>query len=174
MDDWFEASRKQFEAVTQKAAQALEQRVDAAVEVLIDTSDRLSEDLDRAIAPALDSLDHSLDQLNQWETEIAQQINQQLSDWLPEVPAVAEAERRLDDWVDQTGVALGQALRPMEQTIKPLFNEHSPCIACRHYHGEAYGDTGQMLVCAMYPFGFEGKDCPDWESTWVDSTAPKE
>lgn len=36
----------------------------------------------------------------------------------------------------------------------------SQCQECKHHHGKTY--NGVELVCAMHPYGFNGK-CPDWE-----------
>jgi len=34
------------------------------------------------------------------------------------------------------------------------------CVGCSNYHGEVYG--GNLLVCAMHPYGWDGEKCPDW------------
>lgn len=44
---------------------------------------------------------------------------------------------------------------------QPSAHSHPACINCVHYHGQAY--NGNLLVCAMHPFGSEENDCPDWE-----------
>lgn len=36
------------------------------------------------------------------------------------------------------------------------------CRGCRHYHGQVYG--GNLLVCAMHPYGIEEEVCSDWEA----------
>jgi hypothetical protein len=36
------------------------------------------------------------------------------------------------------------------------------CQGCKHYHGQRYGKN--FLVCGMYPKGWEGDSCPDYES----------
>jgi hypothetical protein len=36
------------------------------------------------------------------------------------------------------------------------------CIGCQHYHGHVYG--GNLLVCGMYPNGYDGDSCPDWQA----------
>ena len=40
--------------------------------------------------------------------------------------------------------------------------KHPACIGCCHYHGQVYG--GNLLVCAMHPYGWDTENCPDWES----------
>lgn len=161
MDDWIAASLKQLEATIASTATSLEAQIDPVIEAWAAQSDRLTAELDAAIAPALD-------QLTRWETALAQQVEA----WLPKGPT-PEAEafaRRVDDWVDdwtdESLDAVSTALRPLEQTVKPWLNQHAACLGCRHYHGEAYGDDPVMLVCAMHPFGSETDRCPDWESTW--------
>jgi hypothetical protein len=37
------------------------------------------------------------------------------------------------------------------------------CKGCAHYHGRVYG--GNMLICAMHPYGVESDRCGDWEAT---------
>lgn len=46
---------------------------------------------------------------------------------------------------------------------KPIPNHqtHPACVGCTHYHGQTY--NGNLLVCAMYPYGWDGEKCPDWE-----------
>lgn len=153
MDEWFEATRQQFEAI----GKAIEHQVDETIDAALESSDRLAEQIDQAIAPTLEDLD-------KWETDIAKQVES----WLPGAPveAVEDFEHRLDEWTVQTGAAVAEALRPIEQTIKPVLNQHQPCIGCRNYHGEAYGDNPDMLVCGIHPFGYDADQCPDWQSTW--------
>ncbi|AIE75410.1 MULTISPECIES: hypothetical protein [unclassified Synechocystis] len=44
----------------------------------------------------------------------------------------------------------------------PANENHQPaCRGCQHYHGYVY--NGQLLVCAMHPYGWETESCPDWE-----------
>lgn len=37
------------------------------------------------------------------------------------------------------------------------------CRGCCNYHGRVYG--GQLLVCAMHPYGVEVDHCPDWQTS---------
>ena len=45
--------------------------------------------------------------------------------------------------------------------VAPTSVNHPACIGCRHYHGRAYG--GNLLICAMHPYGWEDEHCPDWQ-----------
>jgi len=56
---------------------------------------------------------------------------------------------------------VGEVDQPFTYTVEPSLEEHSACIGCHHYHGQVYG--GNLLVCGMHPYGWEGENCPDWE-----------
>jgi len=43
---------------------------------------------------------------------------------------------------------------------KPSVQSHPACINCANYHGQVY--NGNLLVCAMHPYGFDDNNCPDW------------
>ncbi len=47
-------------------------------------------------------------------------------------------------------------------TYKPSAENHPACIGCSHYHGKAY--NGNLLVCAMHPYGSQDNSCIDWEN----------
>ncbi len=44
--------------------------------------------------------------------------------------------------------------------IQPNLVNQSACINCSNYHGRIYG--GNLLVCAMHPYGWGEENCPDW------------
>lgn len=46
--------------------------------------------------------------------------------------------------------------------VEPTSETHPACIGCRHYHGRIY--SGNLLVCGIHPYGWEDRDCPDWEN----------
>lgn len=82
-----------------------------------------------------------------------------------------EIEPQLIEWLDPLlqaylgfEVTLEQTIQPIAHTVEPLINNHPTCVGCRNYHGQEYG--GNLLVCGMHPYGWEGETCPDWESTW--------
>lgn len=43
--------------------------------------------------------------------------------------------------------------------VEPTLEKHPACIGCANYHGRVYG--GNLLVCAMHPYGWEDDNCPD-------------
>lgn len=129
-----------FETIAQQVEQLLEdinRDVNEAVDVIFEWSDEVAERLNEAIAPELDQLDR------------------QLEEWLaPFISAVTGVESTISETV-----------QPFTQTVDPILNRHSACVGCRNYHGQVYGGT--MLVCGMHPFGWEGEQCPDFESVWT-------
>lgn len=50
---------------------------------------------------------------------------------------------------------------PLTDTVEPSPQQHPACVGCRHYHGQVY--SGNLLVCGMHPYGWEGENCPDWQ-----------
>jgi len=46
-------------------------------------------------------------------------------------------------------------------SVEPTAGKNPACIGCSHYHGQVY--SGNLLVCAMHPHGWEDENCPDWE-----------
>ncbi len=49
-----------------------------------------------------------------------------------------------------------------DEQPKPNPRKHPACVGCNNYHGYIYG--GDLLVCAMHPYGWEGEKCPDWQA----------
>ncbi|PSF36032.1 hypothetical protein C7H19_14920 [Aphanothece hegewaldii CCALA 016] len=45
--------------------------------------------------------------------------------------------------------------------VEPDPTTHPCCVGCQNYHGRIYG--GNLLVCAMHPYGWQDETCPDWE-----------
>ncbi|MDB9311192.1 hypothetical protein PN471_21690 [Aphanizomenon sp. CS-733/32] len=46
-------------------------------------------------------------------------------------------------------------------TVEATLEKNAACIGCSHYHGQVY--SGNLLVCAMHPHGWDDQSCPDWE-----------
>lgn len=45
--------------------------------------------------------------------------------------------------------------------IKPNSEINPACLGCSNYHGQSY--NGNLLVCGMHPYGWDGETCPDWQ-----------
>lgn len=39
--------------------------------------------------------------------------------------------------------------------------KYPACVGCLNYHGHTY--NGNLLICAMHPYGWIDNDCPDRE-----------
>jgi hypothetical protein len=107
-----------------------------------------------------------------WMQELAEQFNQGCLEFVEDIEyCVTEAEATLEtfldpvwQWLDGLDSAVEEGSRPLLQTLAPAVQSHTACVGCRNYCGETYG--GNLLVCAMHPYGVEEETCPDWESTW--------
>jgi hypothetical protein len=138
MEDWQQDWWKAWETVMEEMEQfylGVVQEVDATLDVVLDASDDTVDRFYEAIAPSLAELD------------------QQIEEWMePVILAAAQVE-----------MAIQEAAEPLSRTIEPWLNDHPVCVGCRHYHGHSYG--GQMLVCAMHPYGVSTGEttCPDKE-----------
>ncbi|OSO88170.1 hypothetical protein B7O87_13810 [Cylindrospermopsis raciborskii CENA303] len=81
------------------------------------------------------------------------------------------------DLVSGAGVCLSELLDPLVDFCSELEDiglenpsfpyrveagslRNPACVGCSNYHGEVYG--GNLLVCAMHPYGWDGEKCPDW------------
>lgn len=138
-DDWFTVLNdiaKTLETQIEQACQDLVEELDQAAIAFMETSEGWAEQLETTLAPTLEAIDEQL---------------------TPLLEPVAQAMLDLDQ-------QLSEATRPLQQTVDPWLNEHPACIGCRNYHGQAYGGT--MLVCGIYPYGWEGDRCPDWATAW--------
>jgi len=70
---------------------------------------------------------------------------------------IADIYSELEDVVGETDQYMGYTY-----TEEPTVEKNAACIGCLHYHGQVYG--GNLLVCAMHPYGWDDKNCPDWAS----------
>jgi hypothetical protein len=95
--------------------------------------------------------------------EIAEQIHRTIE---------TEIEQHCIDFIDpilETFLGFESAFEDAAQpvvhhTVEPILNNHPACVGCRHYHGQVY--SGVPLICGMHPYGWDGEQCPDWESIW--------
>jgi hypothetical protein len=154
-DDWAE-NLGAFLTVT---ARITESWLTYTTESALDVADAMTEELAQQVTPALDALADTVEEtLKPLETtlgaeadRLAEEVAEQLTPLV--TPLVTELER----WVEAIA-------EPVNCTVDPWFNNHPTCVGCRHYHGQTYG--GNLLICAMHPYGADQPQCPDWESVW--------
>ncbi len=108
---------------------------------------------------------------------MAEEVGKTLGNLTQEVEeiVVGEIERCVEDLIDiiydsdfdDNGISWDEMGNFVESefmdinTYKPSKENHPACIGCRHYHGKSY--NGNLLVCAMHPYGSEDTSCIDWE-----------
>lgn len=145
MDGWQQDLIKTLEAVTEGFDQFFQEvgkEVNKAADALLELTEDVADEIERVFEPFDETVSPTLSQLDE-----------QIADWFEPVwQAILGFEATLD-----------QAAEPITHTVEPLMNQHSVCVGCRHYHGQMY--SGNMLVCAMHPYGIvDGSDqCPDKE-----------
>lgn len=60
-----------------------------------------------------------------------------------------------------------QILRSQQGFSEVESSRPKACRGCANYHGISYGYSRERrtaLICGFHPFGWDGSDCPDWES----------
>lgn len=128
-------------------------------------ADHLTAEIEKQLAPTLeqwaDELSQSLAPLEAVLDEEVERFSEEFTELM--TPLVVPLAEALEAWVEAMAA-------PINSHVEPMINEHSPCIGCKHYYGQAHG--GHMLVCAMYPYGPEEEHCPDWESVWSQPPNP--
>lgn len=138
-----------FETIAQEINQLFEE-VGRDLSEAADSLLNFSEEVAQEVEHSLEEIDHLVaPKLAQWDEELMQWVD-------PLLQAVLGIEATLD-----------RAVEPVTHTVEPWLNQHPVCMGCRHYHGQAY--NGNLLVCAMHPYGVvDGSDsCPDKEPvTW--------
>ncbi len=96
------------------------------------------------------------------QTELARDLEYWLDEWFSN-------DWLRDDWLEGTAtfyidleeISLDPE-SPFGKRLAATADHHPACIGCHHYHGYVY--NGNLLVCGMHPYGWEGATCPDWEA----------
>lgn len=140
-------------------AQMTEQWAEQTLQQTVEAADTLAVEIEKQISPTMDQWMSELDRaIEPLETVLDQETERFSEEFTAFVtPIVVPLADSIEAW-------LGAIATPLTHTIDPIANEHTACIGCRHYYGQAHG--GNMLVCAMYPYGPEQEKCPDWDSVW--------
>ena len=89
---------------------------------------------------------------NSWQNSIGTEIEQYLNEL---------TEPFLDAYWDLEDIVGDVEQSPLPYIVDPTQSENPACIGCRNYHGQVY--NGNILVCAMHPYGWDDEHCPDWE-----------
>jgi len=163
---WFEAFTQAMQqwgnTIAQDAEQGLEeltthlaQASDAFLQATDDWADQVQQALEPELEEFIDDLNRTLDPL---EAALEAQVDQ-VADQLDQAvgPVLVTLLGQVDSWIEEISA-------PLNRTLDPILQDHPTCVGCRNYHGQAYG--GEMLVCALYPYGPDQNPCPDHDSMW--------
>lgn len=162
-DDWTQELSQFLEGTAKKTEQWAEQTLQQAA----DAADTLTHELESHLGPTLEQwADEWYQALAPIETALDEEV-ERLSEEFTEfvTPLVTPVADAMEAWV-------AAITDPLNKTLDPLVNDHNACVGCRHYYGQAHG--GNMLVCAMYPYGPDQEKCPDWESAWEHQSSSSE
>jgi hypothetical protein len=126
---------------------------------LVEEVERFLNEVAQEVDEAVDALLEATEEIaEQWQSKLETEIEPKIDEFFaPFLDALLGIETAI-------GTAVEETTRPVVNTVEPMINEHSACVGCRNYHGQVYG--GDMLVCGMHPYGWDGEKCPDWESVW--------
>jgi len=154
-EDWTRELGEFFENTARMTEAWAEQTLNSAVEV----ADNFADEIEKQLRPTLERLADEMSQsLEPLETVLDDEVDRFADEFSEFVtPIVVPLTDALERWVEVMAA-------PITSHVEPMVNDHTTCIGCKHYFGQAYG--GHMLVCAMYPYGPEEENCPDWESVW--------
>jgi hypothetical protein len=140
MDDWQQEWWKQIE----KTATEMEEfflSVEKAAESFVD---QVSETADFFV--------------QQFQGELVEEVDSFVQEFIDLITAASDEIEAslwedLEDFIDDDFMGVGSQ--------KPTPTTHPACINCANYHGRIY--NGNLLVCGMHPYGWDGENCPDWE-----------
>jgi hypothetical protein len=127
--------------------------------------DTASREVEQFFQEVTEEVIEVVDSLFEFSEEITEQV---------QIPLVNELEQFFNQLVEPVidvylEIEQFETASPPEQFVsyvEPQLDKNPVCMGCRHYHGYVYG--GNLLVCGMHPYGWEGESCPDWESHYPD------
>lgn len=141
MDDWQKEWWKQLEKTTADME-----------EFLVDVGEATDSFVDE-VSESLSSF------FEQFQSEIVEEVDSFIQDFVDvviitsdEIDAAFGGE--WEDFVDDDFTNVS--------SHAPSVKNNPACINCANYHGQSY--NGNLLVCAMHPYGWDDDDCPDWET----------
>jgi len=126
------------------------------------------EDFEKSVWELLEALPQEIEKLCLGAIEVADAIAEALSEAIEqEIKEFEESWQYLlgpidDIFEDFEGVSeVPFESNPFVSFVPPSATNHPACMGCQNYHGQVY--SGNLLVCGMHPYGWDGDRCPDWE-----------
>jgi uncharacterized protein (DUF885 family) len=155
----FETWAQELRGLLDQTARLTEAWAEQTLQGVVATADNLADELEKQLRPTIeqwaDDLHQSLEPLETVLDEEVERFTDEFSEFV--TPIVVPLADALETWIEAMAA-------PINSHVEPMVNQHTVCIGCKHYFGQAHG--GHMLVCAMHPYGPEEETCPDWESVW--------
>jgi hypothetical protein len=121
--------------------------------------DDWQKDFWEAIENAVESVAVGLETFVQEVTQAIEEIQMDIEQFVLEVMPIEIEEFFSNEF------PFSESDNPADFGLNPKVNPdphtHPACIGCQNYHGYIYG--GNLLVCALHPYGWEDESCPDWQ-----------
>ncbi|MGD1851996.1 MAG: hypothetical protein ACFCBU_15890 [Cyanophyceae cyanobacterium] len=165
-----------FSQSTVSANREMDQFVDQLDESLVGLESSLDQWWDQAILPLGQGLDQAVEQtFDEWERLLQPWMTPFLNWHLdPQtMEAWEETERAFDEAMfgvfEYLGVELEMGTQAWDEEAmwneiapktQPTDSVHPACKGCQNFHGHSY--DGNLLICAMHPYGVDGDRCLDW------------
>ena len=141
MDDWQKEWLKQIEKTSAEFEGFLVEVEEATESFVEEVSDNISSFFEQFQSEFVDEVDG-----------LIQELVDVLLDSSEEIDSIFR-----EDWPDFSDENFTNV-----SYHAPSIDSNPACINCSNYHGHSY--NGNLLVCAMHPSGYEGDQCPDWET----------
>ena len=140
MEDW----QKEFWSALENVTVEVERFFDDVGELIVMVTEELEETLEEITVESTQTIAPEIEQFLQ---EMFDPIIEIYTEF--EVTFGEDEEVTLDREFD------------FNPKVEPNRETHPACIGCRNYHGRVY--SGNLLVCGIHPYGWNGETCPDWE-----------
>jgi len=149
MEDW----QKDWFSMIETVAKEVEK-------LFTDISDAIDEALDTIATDSEEFITQLQTNSEEFITQFQSSISTELEQFFNEVvEPVFEVYLDLDLDFDEVHFENDW---PITDWVEPSTEFHPACVGCRHFHGQMY--AGNLLVCAMHPYGSLCDTCPDWEA----------
>ncbi|HIK11779.1 MAG TPA: hypothetical protein IGS52_16205 [Oscillatoriaceae cyanobacterium M33_DOE_052] len=122
-----------------------------------------AKELDSYLLELTDDVNEAVEGILRSSEETISELTRDLQDFLGE-----DMERFFQEFIDpQLDYYVGVTDEEQEPEPLPFVTyvaatpaKNPACIGCENYHGYVY--NGNLMVCGMHPYGWDGEECPDF------------
>jgi hypothetical protein len=163
LESTLESTQKEFEQFCSEVITTFEDTTLGINGILEEIVCEIEENLSREVENFLDDMENFLDLL----------LLESTDDDPEEENNDDESENQPDSWSDSNWEnppnlwGYNFYMEFQDRKIKPNPSEYPACIGCSNYHGRIY--NGNLLICAMHPYGWDDENCPDWEEDVISN-----